>query len=387
MIEPHGGVLVSAYLSDEEIKVIGESKDLKELILDQVEQSDLELMANGAFSPLSGFMGEQDYQAVLTGDRLASGLVWTIPIVLSINQAKAGDFQLGDSIALFSTERKFLGVLYLEEKFQRYREREALSVFGTTDQNHPGVAYLYSKGEVLLGGKVKAVHHDTADYYPEYYLSPQETREEFVKKGWRTIVAFQTRNPIHRAHEYLQKVALEMVDGLLIHPLVGHTKSDDIPAAVRIKCYETLIKEYYPKNRVMLSFFPAAMRYAGPKEAVFHGIVRKNYGCTHFIVGRDHAGVGNYYGSYAAQNIFDRFTQEEIGINIFKFENTFYCKKCGNMASEKTCPHQGEQRVFLSGTKVREMLNAGFSLPPEFTREEVSNILSKHYKEQLRIVN
>lgn len=345
--------------------------------MDEIEASDLALLANGAYSPLTGFVNSPDYHSILERGRLASGKLWTIPIVLSAVSAR--DYQTGAEIALVNNEDQLLGLLRVEETFKRDKEKEAVAVFGTTDHNHPGVAYLFKKGDWLLAGEVKAVDRKVSGFL-DYEFSPGELQYEFAKRGWKTIVAFQTRNPIHRAHEYLQKVALEMVDGLLVHPLVGFTKPGDIPAEVRMECYRALLKEYYPADRVMLSVFPAAMRYAGPKEAVFHALVRKNYGCTHFIVGRDHAGVGNYYGTYDAQDIFANFDEAEIGVKILKFENTFYCKKCGNMGSAKTCPHQGDDRVFLSGTKVRELLSEGISLPPEFTRAEVSRILMDYYR-------
>ena len=378
MIEPHGGVLKESFLSDSEtLDYQRKLRDLKKVVLDESEASDLALLANGAYSPLRGFVNSRDYQSILEGNRLASGEVWTIPIGLGIDSGR--DYRPGEEIALVTDKGQLLGVLWVEEVFKRDKEKEAVAVFGTTDHNHPGVEYLFKKGDWLLAGAIRAVKRRVSGF-PDYEFSPGELRQEFAKRGWKTIVAFQTRNPIHRAHEYLQKVALEMVDGLLVHPLVGCTKQGDIPAEVRLECYRALLKEYYPPDRVMMSVFPAAMRYAGPKEAVFHALVRKNYGCTHFIVGRDHAGVGSYYGSYDAQNIFANFTEAEIGIKILKFENTFYCKRCGNMASGKTCPHQGDDRVFLSGTKVRELLRAGFSLPPEFTRPEVSRLLMEYYR-------
>ncbi len=377
MIEPHGGELKESFLSDDESVIYKrEFNRYKKICMDEIEASDLALLANGAFSPLNGFNNSRDYHSILETNRLASGAVWTIPIVLGVDSGI--EYFIGEEVALVSKEGDLLGLLKIEEIFKRDKEKEAVAIFGTTDQDHPGVDYLSKKGDWLLAGGIKGIKKRVSDF-SDYEFTPRELRYEFEKRNWKSIVAFQTRNPIHRAHEYLQKVALEMVDGLLIHPLVGFTKPGDIPAEVRMECYQALIREYYPVERVLLSVFPAAMRYAGPKEAVFHALVRKNYGCTHFIVGRDHAGVGNYYGTYDAQNIFDNFSEAEIGIKILRFENTFYCRKCGAMASGKTCPHQGDDRLFLSGTKVREMLRDGLELPAEFTRAEVAQVLMKYY--------
>ncbi len=381
MIKPHGGELKNRYMSSSEAQEYQKRlDDMKSIVLDEREISDVELIANGAMSPLEGFMCREDYTGVVEGMRLQDGTVWSIPITLQVEKNAAAKYGEGQEAALLDGEGRLVGVLTVEDRFERDAENEAGKVYRTTDREHPGVKYLYEKGDVLLGGKIKAVKRQIRDEFFEYRLDPAEVREKFSERGWKSVVAFQTRNPIHRAHEYLQKTALELVDGLLIHPLVGFTKPGDIPADVRLKCYETMMEKYYPQDRVMLSVFPAAMRYAGPREAVFHAICRKNYGCTHMIIGRDHAGVGNYYGTYDAQNIFDEFTQQETGINIMKFEHSFFCKVCGNMASNKTCPHSGKDRVFLSGTKVREMLSKGDDLPAEFTRPEISSILKEYYQ-------
>jgi ATP sulfurylase len=333
-------------------------------------------------SPLTGFMRQLDYQTVVDSMRLSDGLVWPLPVTLAVTAEQAGKIREGSEIALTDPTGKAVALMHVTELYTYDKKREAELVFGTTDQAHPGVARIYAQGDVLAGGPVWVIDRPNQDSFGEYRLTPRETRELFDERGWKSVVAFQTRNPVHRAHEYLQKVALEMVDGLLLHPLVGATKSDDVAADVRVRTYEEILGKYYPGDRVLLSAFPAAMRYAGPREAIFHAICRKNYGCTHFIVGRDHAGVGTYYGTYDAQRVFDQFAPDEIGIVPLKFEHSFFCRACDNMASPKTCPHDSSQHVVLSGTKVREMLVSGELPPAEFTRPEVARILMEAYRSQ-----
>jgi sulfate adenylyltransferase len=379
MIAPHGGKLVNriADSPQAERELRERAKGLRALSLTARELNDLALIANGAFSPLSGFMTRKDYEHVVTSMRLASGLPWTIPVVLSIERDEAlGE---GTRAALYDGEGRLRGLIEVEEVFEHDKLREARNVYLTEEESHPGVAAVFERKEVLVGGPILMLssERDPAS------LSPIETRAEFERRGWNTIVGFQTRNPVHRAHEYIQKCALEIVDGLLLHPLVGETKSDDIPAHVRMRCYRTLLENYYPAERVLLSTLPAAMRYAGPREAIFHAMVRKNYGCTHFIVGRDHAGVGSYYGTYDAQKIFDEFAAAELGITPLKFENSFYCRRCQSMGTRKTCSHDSANHVSLSGTTVREMLRAGQLPPPEFSRPEVAQILIEASREAL----
>jgi len=370
LIAPHGGTLVDR---------TGERPDdldsLETLTLSSRELSDLDMLASGALSPLQGFMGREDYESVLESMRLASGLPWTLPVCLAAVLAPTGD-----RVALADANGRTYGVLDVEEVYEYDKEREAQQSFRTTDVAHPGVASVYDQPDLYVAGRVTVFERVTPPF-PELALDPAETRASFVERGWKRVVGFQTRNPIHRAHEYLTKVALETVDGLLVHPLVGDTKSDDVPSPTRVECYRVLLDGYYPDDRVVLSAFPAAMRYAGPREAIWHAICRKNFGCSHFIVGRDHAGVGDYYGTYDAQLIFDEFEPHELDIEPMFFEHSFWCRRCGSMASAKTCPHGADAHVFLSGTKVREMLSAGELPPEEFSRPEVAEVLIRAYRQ------
>ncbi len=375
-IKPHGGILIDQTVSEAERPDLEKKAGgLVRVPLSPMERSDLGLIGTGAYSPLSGFMGKADYDRVVAEGHLASGLAWTLPIVMGTDAFTAGGISDGDEVALVDESGQVAGLMVVQERFKADVEKEAKEVFQTTDDAHPGVQQTRRRGEVLLGGPVRLLRRSAAPEWKRKYLEPKETRMLFRLREWNTVVVFQTRNPIHRAHEYLMKCALECVDGLMIHPLVGATKDDDIPADVRMACYEVLMEKYLPPERAVLSVFPAAMRYAGPKEAIFHAIVRKNFGCTHFIVGRDHAGVGNYYGTYDAHFIFRDFDPAAIGIVPLFFDHSFYCRMCEGMATTKTCPHGPESRVVLSGTKVREMLGKGELPSKEFTRPEVARIL------------
>lgn len=382
VVRPHGGVLVDRVLRGEMREAVRErAESMVKIPLDPMGLSDLELISVGALSPLTGFMGKADYDRCVEEMRLSSGVVWSVPVTLAVEKDLADSIGEGQEVALCEAER-VLAVMEVAEKYpcdREAREREAREVYKTTEEAHPGVARVCSRGEVLLGGDIWLVDWPAAvkAEFPELRHTPAQTRRMFARRGWRSVVGFQTRNPIHRAHEYIQKTALEIVDGLFLHPLVGETKEDDIPADVRIASYQAILRDYYPADRVILGVFPAAMRYAGPREAIFHAIARKNYGCTHFIVGRDHAGVGKYYGTYDAQDIFDEFPPEDIGITPLRFEHAFYCRKCGAVVSAKTCPHEEGDWVFLSGTQVRQMLERGEMLPEEFTRPEVARVLLK----------
>ena len=377
-IRPHGGTLISRQLEGAaRNEAIKKAIGLKQVALSPTAVADLELIAIGGFSPLKGFMRSDDYQRVVKEARLSSGAVWSLPITLAVTSDEASAIKEGQDVALMD-EGALLGTMKVDQKYTYDKKAEASQVYRTVDEAHPGVARVYGQGDVLLGGDVWLVNHpESTKKFAEHQYTPAQSRAAFAERGWKKIVAFQTRNPIHRAHEYIQKCALEIVDGLFLHPLVGETKGDDISAPVRMASYLELLGLYYPKGRTMLGVFPAAMRYAGPREAIFHAMVRKNYGCTHIIIGRDHAGVGNYYGTYDAQKIFDDFSAEDLGIIPLMFEHTFYCKACGGMGSSKTCPHGNDEHVMLSGTQVRGLLSRGEQLPVEFTRPEVARVLAR----------
>src|SRR5437588_2871991 len=376
-IPAHGGTLVDLTVPDDDVdKLTEEAEHFPKLRVGRRELSDLELLAVGALSPLTGFQPEEEYRSVLGSAQLTNGLPWTIPVTLSLDDDELKRLGRTEAVTLLpQTGSHPLALLEVEGVYKRDRETEAIAVFGTTDLEHPGVRALHDSGDWVLAGPLRVLRLPKHEAFRQYRLTPQQTRQAFRERDWRRVVGFQTRNPVHRAHEYIQKCALEIVDGLLLHPLMGATKSDDVPADVRMRCYEVLFENYYPKDRAMVSVFPAAMRYAGPKEAIWHAICRKNYGCTHFIVGRDHAGVGSYYGTYDAQSIFEDFDPDELGIMPLFFEHSFFCLRCEGMASDKTCPHDTESRVILSGTKVREMLRNGEKPPQEFSRPEVAEIL------------
>jgi len=382
LVLPHGGRLRPLLLEGaERDEARAHAAELPVVRMSSRETSDLIMMAIGAFSPLTGFLCRADYRRVVADMHLADGTLWPVPITLSVS-GEAADRREGEEVALVDDDSgELMGSLRIEERFEYDKRKEARQVFGTDDPAHPGVAGLFRQGDVLLGGPVRAFSE--SDYpvrFRDYYARPAETRRIFRERGWHTVTAFQTRNPIHRSHEYCTKIALEISDGLFIHPLVGKLKKGDIPADVRMKCYEVLLQRYYPADRVVCRVYPMEMRYGGPREAVLHAIFRQNYGCSHLVIGRDHAGVGKYYGPFEAQQIFDRIAPDELEIRPLKIDWTFWCYACGGMASTKTCPHPAESRLMISGTQLREMLARGEMPPPEFSRPEVLEILRDYYQ-------
>ncbi len=380
LVPPHGGVLVDRVVSGDAAEELRrQAASLPRLTLDGRELADLELIATGAASPLEGFLCAADYQRVLRELRLSDGTVWPVPLTLAVSGEARSSVTPGSRAALHDATGRLWGLLEVEQVFERDPRHEAQQVYGTEDPAHPGVAYVLSRPRTLAGGTVSVLPLPEDLPFAAHRLTPRALRARIAERGWRRVAGFQTRNPIHRAHEHLTKLALEFADGLVVHPLVGETKNDDVPAAVRFRAYERLIERYYPRQRTLLAAFPAAMRYAGPREALFHALVRKNYGITHLIVGRDHAGVGRYYEPYDSQRIFDRFQAQELGITPLLFEPTFFCHACDSLASPRTCPHDEATRLELSGTRVRQILRSGGRLPAKFTRPEVAEVLRSHY--------
>jgi len=382
-ISPHGGKLLPLLaIGDDLIKGFNKANNIPHITMNSREVSDLIMLGMGAFSPLKGFMVKEDYEGVLKEMHCKDGTFWPVPITLAVTNEHANSLKEGQEVALVDeTTGAIMGIMALEEKFAYSKELEAKSIFQTTDTKHPGVKKLYEQGDILVGGSVTVLSEgEYPSRFPIYFARPEEVRKIFEERGWRKIAAFQVRNPIHRSHEYCTKIALEISDGLFIHPLVGALKEDDIPAEVRIRCYEVLLENYYPKDSVLLRVYPMEMRYAGPKEALLHAIIRQNFGCSHLIVGRDHAGVGNYYGPFDAQKIFDTLKPDDLEIKPLNIDWTFYCYKCEGMASLKTCPHRTEDRCLISGTELRRMLSMGEMPPHEFSRPEVLEILIEYYK-------
>ena len=383
LIPPHGGELKPLLLKGEALK----EAEARAGILPRVpmttrERDDLIMMGIGAFSPLDGFMTKADWQGVCDEMKMQDGTFWPIPITLSTTMDIANGLKEGHEVALIDREsHDLMGSMLIQEKYTVDKVYECKQVFKTDDIKHPGVAKVMAQGEVNLAGPVKVLSEgDYPKRFHGIYATPGETRELFKEKGWKTIAALQLRNPMHRSHEYIAKIALEICDGLFIHQLIGNLKEGDIPADIRVKCVDVLVENYFPKDRVIQKGYPLEMRYAGPREALLHAIFRQNYGATHLIVGRDHAGVGTYYGSFEAQEIFDQIPSDALLIKPLKIDWTFYCYKCKGMASPRTCPHRDENHLLLSGTLLRKKLTAGEAIPEEFSRPEVLSILTDYYR-------
>jgi len=375
MPRPHGGKLIDRVLKGKDReKAARAATSLQKVVVSDDLAADTENIAKGVFSPLQGFMNREELENILNHKRLPNDLPWTIPIVLDVSEEKGRNLKEGGDLALYF-QNKPLAIMHLEEKYRFDKEELAEKTFGTLDMAHPGVAKTKNMGDILLAGKIDLIN-ELKGLFDRYKLSPMETRVLFKEKGWRTVVGFQTRNPPHLGHEYVQKTALAFVDGVFINPVIGKKKKGDFKDEVILEAYDVLIENYYLKDRAVMAILPFEMRYAGPREAIFHAIVRKNFGCTHFIVGRDHAGVGNYYGPYEAQDLFEEFP--DLNISPLFFKSFFYCKKCGGVTNEKACPHGEKEYISFSGTKIRDMLSQGEMPPKELMRPEVSQVIAKH---------
>ncbi|MCH8183314.1 MAG: sulfate adenylyltransferase [Proteobacteria bacterium] len=377
LIAPHGGVLINRVTEGTAPGRYEESGPA--IVLSERAQCDLEMIAVGGMSPLTGFVGRKDYESICKTMRLADGTTWPFPITCSVDQPTADGLSIGNRIALLDDQRRLLGFLTIEEIYPHDKVQQAENVFKTTETAHPGVKVLMAEADVCLAGPIDVVCPRYDAEFSEFRLTPAQTRAAFEQRGWKTVVGFQTRNPIHRAHEYITKSALEICDGLLIHPLIGQTQAGDIPADVRMNCYTALIDKYYVGDRTMLAVLPAAMRYAGPREALLHALLRQNFGCSHLVIGRDHAGVGDYYGPFDAHDIFDELAPGSLETVPLKLGVTFYCDSCGGTATDRTCPHDEDHRLAISGTRLRAMFANHEPIPPEFSRPEVLEILQAHY--------
>ena len=386
LVTPHGSPALNILLLEGEMleNALKKAETLPSVTMSSRERGDLIMFGIGGFTPLDGFMNKADWQGVCDDMELKSGenegLFWPIPITLSASSEQAEGFEIGDEIALKAEDGEIMGILTLEEKYTIDKEHECRTVFGTTDTDHPGVKKVMEQAEVNLAGRVEVFSQgEFPTEYAGIYMTPTQTREEFAKKGWKKVAAFQTRNPMHRSHEYLAKIAVEICDGVMIHSLLGALKPGDIPAEVRQEAIGTLIDNYFKKDTVIQSGYPLDMRYAGPREALLHALFRQNYGCSELIVGRDHAGVGDYYGAFDAQDIFDQIPEGALKTKPIKIDWTFWCNACQSMASTKTCPHDADQHVKVSGTKLRKALSEDEEVPENFSRPEVLQILRDYY--------
>ena len=383
LVKPHGSNSLKPLLLDGAARKaeLERAKALPKIKMSSREVGDVIMLGIGGFTPLEGFMTKADWQGVCDGMKMASGLFWPIPITLSTDKATANGVKEGAEVALVDSESgEIMATMKVTDKYSIDKAHECMMVYKTVDLAHPGVKMVMDQGDVNLAGSVKVLSVGTfKEEYGDQFMTPAETRAMFEKLGWSKIAAFQTRNPMHRSHEYLAKIAIETMDGVLIHSLLGALKPGDIPAEVRSEAISVLVENYFAPNTVIQAGYPLDMRYAGPREALLHALFRQNYGCSHLIVGRDHAGVGDYYGPFDAQKIFDEIPKDALETKNMNIDWTFWCNKCGGMASQRTCPHTKEDRILLSGTKVRSMLSEGQDLPVEFSRPEVAKVLQKYY--------